>query len=300
MNVKTISAAAVVLATLCTPAIAADNNARRQVEKRVDADAGGTVIVSNVAGEVKVNAGSDDEVRVKARLGANVRDLEVERDGNRVYVRVDVPNNEHRYTDAWLEVAIPPGSRLEVNAVSADIRSQGIRGEQQLKSVSGDIVAELASAEAELKSVSGDIRAHGGGTVPKLSVSATSGDVQVDSGAGDLEIVSVSGDIQAKLASAVSVRARTTSGDVNVDATMRGKGEVEAASVSGDVELAIDGDGLDIDAKTFSGDIDNCFGLKATSRRSHGPGETLHETTGNGAVEVQAKTMSGDIELCHR
>ena len=57
--------------------------------------------------------------------------------------------------------------------------------------------------------------------------------------------------------------------------------------------------GYSYEAKTFSGDINNCFGQQS-DRSEYGPGDSLNGTRGGGGGHVRAQSMNGNISLCDR
>jgi DUF4097 and DUF4098 domain-containing protein YvlB len=195
---------------------------------------------------------------------------------------------------------VPRDSEVDVSAVSADIKITGVQGVERLNSVSGDVVGELGGADAEVKTVSGEIRLKGHGAPARLQVNSVSGDVRLEHGAGDFEGTTVSGTLGVTLDSARSIRARTTSGDVRLEAKLARGANVEATSVSGDVSLRGSAeDGYSYEVSSFSGDISDCFDVQA----EHGkymPGSRLQGSRGQGAGHVRIKTMSGDVQLCDR
>ena len=69
-------------------------------------------------------------------------------------------------------------------------------------------------------------------------------------------------------------------------------------TISGDTEVEL-GDLFagEVQAKTTSGDIDNCFGPPA-EEREYGPGARLSFTEGDGDGELRISTMSGDVDIC--
>jgi hypothetical protein len=266
-------------------------------DQTVAAQPKGVVDVNNVAGEIEVTGWDRSEVSVHADLSGNVDKVDVHNEGGRTIVKVVLPSVMHG--EAKLHLKIPAGSELDVSAVSADVKSQGVLGTQRLTTVSGDVSAELAGSDAELKTVSGDVKLKGHGQEARLRVTTVSGDVHVEHAAGDLEASTVSGTLVTGLDAGHSVRAHTTSGDLRIEGKLSHGAEIEANTVNGDVVVrtAIDG-GFGYEASSFSGDIEDCFGAKAERTSQYGPGKSLQGTRGEGGGHVRLKTMSGDVTLC--
>jgi DUF4097 and DUF4098 domain-containing protein YvlB len=287
------------LLALCTSAVgfASDD---RTFEKTVAAQPHGVVDISNVAGEVEVTGWDRQEVSVSAELGSQVERVDVSSEGGRTIVKVVLPSHTSGHGEAELHIQVPRDSEVDVSAVSADIKVKGVQGVERLNTVSGDVVGEIGNADAEVKTVSGEIRLKGHGSPARLQVNSVSGDVRLEHGAGDFEGTTVSGTLSVTLDSARSIRARTTSGDMRLEAKLAHGATVEATSVSGDVSLRGSADGgYSYEVSSFSGDISNCFDAQA----EHGkymPGSRLQGTRAQGAGHVRIKTMSGDVQLCDR
>ena len=272
----------------------------RDFEQRVKADAHGSVRVSNVAGKVQVIGWDRLEVEVKARLSGNVERVDVFSDKGRTTIRVILPRSSFRSGEADLEVHVPQQSDLDVSAVSADVETQRLLGQQRLTTVSGEIRAEFVK-DFEGKTVSGDLRLKGQSEPGDVRVSSVSGDVYLDRGGGDVEVTSVSGDLLLDVAAVRTVRTRTTSGDLSLRGALARDGTVEADTISGDVTVRVKPQaGFQYEATSFSGTIGNCFGRHAESTSAHGPGTRLNGTAGDGRGRVRVKSMSGDVAICDR
>jgi Putative adhesin len=270
----------------------------KSFERQVPADARGVVDISNVSGRIEVIGWDRPEVNVRGELDEGVERVDVTSEHGRTSVKVVLPHTGH-HGDAELRVKVPKESEVNVSAVSAEVTTSGVLGEQRLNAVSGDITAEFAG-DLEVKTVSGEVRLKGHGQPARLHVSSVSGDVRLEHGAGDLEAGTVSGSLVVSLDSAKSVRARTTSGDLHFEGKLARGADFDATSVSGDLHVRASADGgYSYEARSFTGDITDCFGAAAVERR-HGPGHTLEGARGDGAGHVRLKTMSGDIQLCDR
>ena len=270
----------------------------KSFERAVPAELRGVVDISNVSGRIEVIGWDRAEVSVRGELDEDVERVDVTSEHGRTIVKVVLPHRGH-HGDAELRVKVPKESEVDVSAVSAEVTTSGVLGEQRLNAVSGDITAEFA-ADLEVKTVSGEVKLKGHGQPARLHVSSVSGDVRLEHGAGELEAGTVSGSLVVSLDSAKSVRARTTSGDLHFEGKLAHGADFDATSVSGDLHVRASADGgYSYEARSFTGDITNCFGA-APVERHHGPGHALEGTRGDGAGHVRLKTMSGDIQLCDR
>lgn len=285
------------LVSCALPALAAGGD----IERRVDAESHGDVVISNVSGTIDVRGWDRNEVQVRGVLGDDVERLDVESSGGRTSIKVVLPRGNSHDGEADLEVHVPRGSSVEVSAVSAEVSSQGVLGAQRLKSVSGEITAEIAGTDSEVRSVSGDLTVRSSGKPIALRVSSVSGNLDLTNGAGKLDVVTVSGDARVVMGDTSEVRARTTSGDLEVRARLARDSRVDVESVSGEVVLRVSAaDGIAAEVESFSGDIEGCLAGSVERVSKYGPGTRLNVRNDAATARVRAKTLSGDINICDR
>jgi len=276
-------------------------------QQQVAAPPHGEVDISNISGTIAVSGWDRSAVSVTADLPSDTQRVKVTTGNGRtsvcvIYNHSDSCNSPGGFGEGGgavrLEVRIPRGSELDVSGVNADIRSNGISGTQRLHTVNGDIDAELGSGTDEVTSVSGAIVLRGSGQDGALHVTSVSGDLHVTNVAGELEARTVNGTLIAGLTTARLVRLNTTSGDIQLSGQLSRGGTVETESVSGDEQIRLDAPaGYAYEAKTFSGDIRNCFGQQS-QRSEFGPGDHLNGTRGAGDGHVRMQSLSGNISLC--
>jgi hypothetical protein len=271
-------------------------------EKTLPAQPKGTVIVKNVAGEVRVVGTSRNEIQVEASYEDGVERIDFVSEGGRARIEVVLPKGEKRRHrgggDAYLEIRVPQGSELEVQTVSAEIEVRDVLGRQRLRSVSGNVEADLEQSEMQVETVSGDVTLRGHGKPANLRARTVSGNLTVDRGAGQVEAMTTSGDLILEVEPASDVRVRTTSGNLRLSGNLTPDGEVEADTVSGELSVRLRTRGFRYDVTTFSGDIDTCMNKKPERTSEYGPGMLLNGVFGDGKGEVRLKTMSGDVEIC--
>lgn len=273
------------------------------VDRTVKADANGEVEISNVSGTIDVRGWDRNEVQVTGHLGDDVERLDVETSGGHTLVKVVLPRGRNNDGEAVLEIKVPRMSSVEVSAVSADVSSKGVLGTQRLKSVSGEVTADISSPDSEVRSVSGDVTVRGNGKVSTLRLSSVSGNIDLLNAAGKLDLVTVSGDAQVIMGETNEVRARTTSGNFNLNAKLTNIGRIDTESVSGEITLRVSAPGsISTEIETFSGDINGCLAEGKVERVSkYGPGSRLYiRGVEGGGATVRAKTLSGDVEICDR
>jgi DUF4097 and DUF4098 domain-containing protein YvlB len=282
------------LLVLLGPALHAET-----VEKSLKADPDGSVTIVNVAGEVKVEAWRQSEVRLVADLGSGVEKLIFESENKATIIKVVLPSRSSGAGSSQLRVRVPEGSKLSINTVSADQFVSGVRGPQRLQAVSGDIASEQWGEEVRIKTISGDVSLEGREMATLTGVETVSGDVNLEQIAGEIDLETVSGDLQVSMSEMSRGALRTSSGDARLRTRLTRDARLEAESLNGDVRLLLRGalDG-EFDIETFSGDIENCFGPKPVRTREFAPGNALRFKQGAGKAQVRVKTFSGTVEIC--
>ncbi|HEV8443319.1 MAG TPA: DUF4097 family beta strand repeat-containing protein [Steroidobacteraceae bacterium] len=271
------------------------------IDRKVNADPNGAVVISNVSGRVDVHGWDRNEVQVTGSTEEGVERVDVESSGGRTSIKVVLPHGNSRDGDADLTIQVPRMSSVEVGAVSADVFSHGVSGTQRLKTVSGEIKAEVAADDSEIRSVSGDVTVRGSGKPISLRMSSVSGSLGLTDGAGKLDLVTVSGDARVEMAEASEVRGRTTSGDLDLRAKLTRDGRVDVEAVSGDLRLRLPApSALSTEIESFSGEITGCLATNVEKVSKYGPGVRLNLRTVEEGPRVRAKTLSGDIEICDK
>ena len=166
-------------------------------------------------------------------------------------------------------------------------------GQAKIKCVSGNVdLAGAAGAEIDL--VSGDL------TMAQIAgdahVNAVSGNIDVTGIKGSVEVKAVSGDIKLlDVADAQTVGAESVSGNITYVGAIKAGGRYEIKAHSGDVRVTIPaGSSFDLEANTFSGDIDSDFEITVSGKMS--PKE-IHGTVGKGGATLILKTFSGNVDL---
>jgi hypothetical protein len=282
---------------------AGDSANGAQVDRRLDATGTTAVAITNVAGRLVVVGTGGSEVRVTGQLGAGVERLELQRDGSTVVVKVILPpkSTMSKSGAATLRIEMPRGHRVDVSAVSADVRVGGVAGAQDLRTVSGDIISGAAGAAVEIKSVSGDVTFNGGGRAGAVKVATVSGDIDLRALAGQVDVSSISGDVELRESTLAGGRIRTTSGEVEIDTTAIRGASLQVDTVSGDVDIRARGDvGLAIEARSFSGTLATCFGAAGEATGGSGPGRRLEVTRGAGGMQLRVNSVSGEVDICDR
>ncbi len=279
--------------------VAATGNAR-EVDESIDAAADGQVEIINISGSVEVYGWSQNSVEVTGELGSKVEELILERNGDKVLVKVKVPRNNSNNISSDLTVRVPQGSSIDVSTVSADITVEEVEGEQMLHTVSGDVETQAFGSDVSAQSVSGDVDVKGNGSEAEISANTVSGDVSVTAVSGSVGAEAVSGDVMIKDGSFERAGMNTVNGEIVFYASLLDGGKLNAESVNGGVDIQFGGDvNARFDIETFNGDIESCFGPKAERTSKYAPGWELSFTEGDGAGRVTVSTLNGDIDICN-
>ena len=283
------------LLSCCATVAMADDD----VEKTLEADPNGTVTISNTAGMVDVRGWSRNEVHVIGDFGRGVEELEFERNGDDVTIKVKVERDHHRGGSADLEIQVPQNSSLKVSGVSADIDVRDVLGVQRLVSVSGDINSEAFGSDVEIETVSGDIELEGNDETAVTELSSVSGDVDTQNLAGEVTANSVSGELVLVDSQFSRARLHTTSGDIVFYAELLDGGRLNIETINGDLEVNFEESiSAKFDIETFNGEIDNCFGPDPVRTSKYAPGTELRFSEGSGSGRVSIKTLNGDLRMC--
>ena len=272
-----------------------------EVDRTIDASSDGHVDVSNISGSVTVHGWTRDSVEVTGTLGRNVEELILERDGDKVLIKVKVPRRGGRGIESDLRINVPQNSSLDVGAVSADIDVSDITGEQSLHTVSGDVTTEYTGADMTAESVSGDVEISGNNADGEVSASTVSGDVTLFRVSGKVEAESVSGDIVVDEGSFERAELGTVNGEVIFQGELRDDGKLSVETINGNVEIDFVGDvSARFSIDTFNGGINNCFGPKAERTSKYAPGWELEFSEGDGSGRVDVSTMNGRVSICKK
>ncbi len=256
----------------------------------------GVIEIENFTGSVKVTGWERNEIAVAGRADAG--ELELEVTGERASIQVDT-SNPHG-TRVELDIKVPAGSSLEVNAFQADVEVSGVSGNVTVESVNGKLVVAGAQGELELNSVNGTVEVSGASK--RVHVEAVNGDVTLKGVGGRIEASTVNGRLRFEGGALERASFETVSGPLLVVGELHPQARVELQTVSGTIELALPAaTQARFEASSFSGEIKNELSADQPSRRSKFTGEReLSFTLGNGGATVDLQSLSGQILLRKR
>jgi hypothetical protein len=267
----------------------------------------GDIHVEGVAGStITIDAVKSVEDEEDAELLQNV-EIEVSQLGNRVRVSTEHTGRggrRHRGHEGNISVSyrvtVPKGTEVELQSVSGSVAVTGVEGTANAQSVSGDVrvtdVAELVQA----KSVSGNVEVLRARSARHAEIESVSGEVLVrEIDASELTVSSVRGDVLLQGVTSRRASLESVSGNLEYTGAIAPSGRYDFSAHSGDVVLTLGDDvGFELEASTFSGEIESDFTLTTTSRAQKG--RRISAVVGDGSALIEASTFSGDVRLVRR
>jgi hypothetical protein len=306
--------AAFILAFVAAPALA-DEKFEERFEKTEALAVNGRLYLSNVSGQIDVATWKNAQVKIealktskagslaKAKENAAEVTIEVTKDGDLVRVETKYPKRRGGFwggdsinVSVDYKVWIPDQAAVELHSVSGDVTVAPIGGKVKINCVSGNVDL-LGGAGADVDLVSGEL------TVENIAGDAylktVSGNIQATKVKGSIEAEAVSGDIDLRdVSEAQTVNAKNVSGGITYLGRINVGGRYELKAHSGDVRMTLPADSaFDLEANTFSGDIDSDFEIQVVGKIS--PHE-LNGTVGKGGATVVLKSFSGNVDLKKR
>jgi Putative adhesin len=279
--IRTLTAA-LVLAT--ATAVYADADFDRTLTVSGQAD----LYVSTGSGYIKVTAGSDSQITVKAhvhggwsgggdvdgRIRRIVANPPIVQSGNTV--RIGETNDRELYNHISIdyEITAPASVALNLRSGSGDVDVEHLGRFISASSGSGSVRAHGVHGPADLHSGSGDI---------ELQEEAA-GEVKAETGSGSIRINGLNG----------TLMARTGSGDIEANGHLTGAARLSSGSGSVRLNLAPDAH-FNLEGSTGSGSIHVNF--PNAPQQSN---ESRHHLTGavnGGGPVLEARTGSGDIDI---
>jgi hypothetical protein len=253
------------------------------IEKTFNCGENASLSFSNILGKVKIKAGDDNVIVVRAEKILNSGDtdntlIELSQDNEgKVIVHTRYDHSGFRLFSRFgpckviYDVAVPRNCDLKVRGVSNAANIEGISGKMDISTVSGELTLNSLYGALKMKSVSGD--------------------VQADQVSAPTRIETVSGDFRLMQSNFPSLRAKTVSGDLTLE-TPLGDGPYDFNSVSGDIKVGVTQlTGVTVNSSSLSGDLRISAPLSSSNQsRNHHRAEIM-----GGGVEIRHKSVSGDF-----
>ncbi|MDT5295282.1 MAG: hypothetical protein QOJ76_2162 [Acidobacteriota bacterium] len=237
----------------------------QEFQRSYDLQAGGTVNILNVSGNITLTGYEGRTLNVQAyKEGRDREVVEVEdmSTPGHVSLRAKYPANCNCDASVRFIVRVPRSADLnfeKIATASGSLKAEGFAGRVTLQTASGNV---------SVRGVSGEIRA-----------SSASGTVRVVDAAG-------------------TVNAGSASGNVEVELTrLEGGGDMRFSSASGDVNVRLPAS-IDarVDMSTASGSIETNFPIEVRNNRN-GSGSRAQGQLGSGARLLKISSASGNVSL---
>jgi hypothetical protein len=281
------------LALLTVPATAATIDQTRATGPHPE------ISVEAILGSIRVVGWDRNEVRVTGTLGSDIEGVEITADEDQVDIEVIYPRRKEgrlRDGEANLEISVPRGSDVEIEAVKGTIDIENVDGELELETVHGDVTVIGPASRVEAETVSGDIRVSGSDTV--VEAESVSGAVIVTGATGSVGVATMSGVIEVEAADAESVSLESMSGTVEFRGNLTSDGDLSVEAYSSGIVLTLPSTtSATFDIETQSGDIDSDFGPEPQRIEGFMPGKTLEFSLGGGSADISVESFSGDVRI---
>jgi DUF4097 and DUF4098 domain-containing protein YvlB len=266
---------------------------RQRIDTSFTFDRGGRVQLGIVSGEIRVVAGTTDQIRIVASTERG----RLESSLSRGRVSIEARSVGGRLGATRYELTVPVGTEVHANSISGDISIRGTKAQVEASSISGDVRVEDATDGSDFGSISGRLELTG--VSGRTEVSTVSADIRIDGISGDLKVSGVSAEISIRRGTLNRLRAETVSGDITYDGTFAPDGDYQFNAHSGEILFSIPSNGgAALELETWSGDISTDFPL--TLQPGEGVGRRnrrMQFTIGSGGARISAETFSGDITI---
>ncbi|HLS83892.1 MAG TPA: DUF4097 family beta strand repeat-containing protein [Arenimonas sp.] len=267
--------------------------------------ADGLVRIDNLKGSITVETWDRPEVHIGGHLGEGVEKLEIDASGGDVSVQVHYPRSSGWF--GWgssgggepsdLQVRLPAGVSLAIDAVSATVDIAGVAGQTlEVETVSGNVtLRQVRPGEARLASVSGGLEGRLG--TSELRAETVSGDIDLAGQLGGrVALETVSGDVRLQAGALERLGFNSVSGNARLELALQKDGRVQAESVSGRLAVTLPADtSARLRVESFSGRISSPVGKVRTEQ--YGPGSHLETRLGEGQGDIRLESFSGNVQV---
>lgn len=267
------------------------------VDRSLEADPEGTVEIKVIKGRVNVQGWNQSIVQVKGTLDDHAEGLVFERDGNRIKLKVEIPNKTMGGKGSDLTIHLPQPSQLEASGIATDFSITGTKGAVEINTISGDLALQRVDGPITSGSISGDVRITE--AAGQVEVNTVSGDINLDGSGNTYELATVSGDVRLRAPLLSNLKGATVSGDMEIRTGLSAAAKVGLDSVSGNIALFVQGDiNARFDLETGpGGDIRNKLSEEMPAAEKYTGAESLSIKLGSGSGRVKMETFSGTLSI---
>ena len=234
-----------------------------------------TLVVNSDNGWIKVNTGTDDEVRIQATLrGVDRIDYEVSQDGNTITVVAEIDQGWF-ISNVGVDITItaPVNTNVELETSNGMTSLDGIEGTGTLRTSNGKIVLENVKGDFEGRTSNG-----------KIEVDTLEGTAFLRTSNGGLDLQEVIGEVDAE----------TSNGGISYSGDMIPGGDNRLITSNGNVDVELMGTpGIKLDASTNNGDVTSELPITATTTSD----DHLVGTIGDGEADLYIESSNGDVTI---
>lgn len=259
---------------------------RAEVEVRMD------------RGSLTVRAGGSGEVRLRGRLGAEVAGVEVKHQGN--WLRLEVqpltaPPGTPQALDSELELELPAGSDLTVEAPAAAIAVSGEIGKVDLRTLSGTVRLAGKAATVEVQTISGGITTTAEFECPLTVLRSVAGLLELDGRFEELNARTADSLLRLKGKISDEAKLESGQGEVRFEGELGPMSRLIVNTLGGPARLLLAPD-LEghFNVSSFEGDLENRLGPEFDRQ-----GLRRHKEwrKGEAARRIEVETFYGKISL---
>jgi hypothetical protein len=253
-------------------------------------DRDGYVRIFSTAGSIKVTGWDRDSLEIRGRMAPG---QQLFGGGSRRAIKFGADGPEG---PSHLEVVMPRGVKLVVDAGESVVEVSGMTGAVEVRTGGGNIEIRDAPVRITIETVDGDVTLSGG---PFLSteVRTAGGDIRVTGARAECTLTSVSGGIIAEVAGVTRGRVSSVSGPLRYTGSVDPTGTLAVESHGGEVVVALDiGVGAQIVATNFGGEIVNTL-TNDRPRAVRGSGRLLETQLARFGGTVTITAFRGRVTL---
>ena len=234
-----------------------------------------TLVVNSDNGWIKVNTGTDDEVRIQATLrGVDRIDYEVSRDGNTITVVAEIDQGWF-ISNVGVDITItaPVNTNVELETSNGAIELNGIESAGTLRTSNGKIVLENVKGDFEGRTSNG-----------RIEVDTLEGTAFLRTSNGGLDLQEVIGEVDAE----------TSNGGISYSGDMIPGGDNRLITSNGNVDVELLGTpSIKLDASTSNGDVTSELPITATTTSD----DHLVGIIGDGEADLYIESSNGDVTI---
>lgn len=213
--------------------------------------------------------------------------------GAKLYV--DVPADQAA-PGGMLEIRVPARARVWAKAGNATIEATGVTGGLDLNIVGGSIRVSASPRECNIESMDGAVSVEGDPSWLRIKTAA--GDITTRGSSEDVALTTVSGTIRVGAGKFDRARFESVTGSIEFAGNPVRAGSLTFDSHSGRIDLRLDPtQGLDIEATSVAGSIENALTKKRPQPGRDGRGQELTTFTGQAEARITVRTFKGTIRL---